>query len=50
MESTLEIKDFMDYDKLYKKFKIKILEKHADSLPLSEDLVKIFQKLSTAIN
>ena len=38
MESTLEIKDFMDYDKLYNKFKMEILEKHADSLPLSEDL------------
>jgi hypothetical protein len=38
MESTLKIKDFMDYDKVYNKFKLEILEKHADGLPLSEDL------------
>ena len=31
MESSLEIKDFMDFDKLYNKFKMEILEKHADS-------------------
>jgi hypothetical protein len=30
MESTLQIKDFMDFDKLYNKFKLEILEKHAD--------------------
>ena len=29
MESILQIKDFMDFDKLYNKFKIEILEKHA---------------------
>ena len=30
MESTLQIKDFMDFDKLYNKLKMEILEKHAD--------------------
>jgi hypothetical protein len=38
MESTLQIKDFLDFDKLYNKFRIEILEKHAEGQPLSEDL------------
>ena len=38
MESTLQIKDFMDFDKVYNKFKLEILEKHAETKPLSEDL------------
>ena len=49
MESILQIKDFMDFDKLYNKFRIEILEKHAEGLPLSEDLAQIFQTLSKAI-
>ena len=50
MESILQIKDFLDFDKLYNKFKMEILEKHANNLPLSEDLAYIFQKLNTNIN
>jgi hypothetical protein len=49
MESTLEIKDFLDFDKLYKDFKFDILEKHAESKPLSEDLARIFQNLFSTI-
>jgi hypothetical protein len=38
MESTLQLKDFMDFNKLFKKFKMQILEKHAEGESLSEDL------------
>ena len=40
----------MDFDKLYNKFKLEILEKHADMQPLSDELASIFHKLSTAID
>ena len=43
MESTLQYKDYLDFDRLYKDFKIEILEKHAESKLLSEDLATIFQ-------
>ena len=39
----LLIKDFLDFDKLYKDLKIEILEKHTESKLLSEDLASIFQ-------
>ena len=38
MESTLKIKDFMDFDKLYNKYKMQIFEKHSDSKPVSDGL------------
>jgi hypothetical protein len=45
MERTLQIKDFLEFDKLFKKMKIEILEKHAEGKPINEDLVQSFQKL-----
>ena len=39
MESILQFKDLMDFDELYNKFKMEIFEKHAETKPLSEDLV-----------
>ena len=45
MERTLQIKDFLDFGKLYEKIKVGILEKYAEGNLLSEDLVQGFQKL-----
>jgi hypothetical protein len=39
MERTLQIKDFLDFDKLFKNMKIEILEKHAEGKLINEDLV-----------
>ena len=39
MERTLQIKDFLDFDKFFDKLKIEILLKHAEGNCLSEDLV-----------
>ncbi len=30
MEKTLQVKDFLDFDKLFLKMKVEILEKHAE--------------------
>ena len=49
MESTLQYKDYLDFDRLYKDFKIEILEKYSENKLLSEDLATIFQKLLTTI-
>ena len=45
MESTLQIKDFLDFDKLFDKLKMEVLLKHAEGKSLSEDLVQTFLKL-----
>ena len=50
MERTLQIKDFLDFDKLFNKFKMEILEKHAEGRLVSEELVQTFQKLYTTID
>ena len=50
MESPLQIKDFLDFDKLFAKMKLDILEKHAEGRLLSEDLVQNFQKLYATID
>ena len=39
MERTLQIKDFLDFDKLFDKIKIEILLKHAEGKSINEDLV-----------
>jgi hypothetical protein len=38
MESILQLKDLLDFDELYNKFKMEILEKHGETKPLGEDL------------
>ncbi len=50
MERTLKIKDFLDFEKLFAKMKLEILEKHAEGKPLSEDLVQTFLKLYSTID
>ena len=44
------MKDFLDFDELFNKFKIDILMKHAQGKPLSEDLVQAFLKLHSTID
>ena len=39
MERTLQIKDFLDFDKHFEKTKVEILMKHAEGKPINEDLV-----------
>ena len=39
MERTLQIKDFFDFDELFNKFKMEILEKQVKGKLVSEDLV-----------
>jgi hypothetical protein len=41
----MQIKDFLDFDKLFVKMKLEILEKHAEGKSLTEDLVQAFLKL-----
>ena len=45
MAGPLQIKGFLDFDKLFVKMKLEILEKHAEGKSLAEDLVQIFLKL-----
>ena len=50
MERTLHINDFLDFDKLFKNYKMEILEKQVEGKLLSEDLVKTFQRLYSTID
>ena len=50
MEKNLQIKDFLDFDKLFNKFKMEILEKQVEGKLVNEDLVQAFQKLYTTID
>jgi hypothetical protein len=50
MERTLQINDFFDFDELFNKLKMEILEKQVKGKLLSEDLVKTFQKLYSTID
>ena len=50
MEKTLQIKDFLDFEKLFNKFKMEIIEKQVEGELVSEDLVQTFQKLYTTID
>jgi hypothetical protein len=50
MERTLQINDFFDFDELFNKLKMEILEKQVKGKLLSADLVKTFQKLYSTID
>jgi len=45
MERTLQINDFLDFDKLFVKMKLEILEKQVEGKLVTEDLVQAFLKL-----
>ena len=50
MERALQINDFFDFDELFNKLKMEILEKQVKGKLVSEDLVKTFQKLYSTID
>ena len=50
MERTLQLKEFLDFDSLFTKMKLDILQKHAEGNSVSEDLVQTFLKLYTTID
>ena len=50
MQSLLEIKDFLEFEDLFKKLKEDIFDKKMRGKPISEDLVTSFQKLYTTID
>ena len=50
MDKTLKLKDFIDFDEVFVKFKSEIYEKSAKGTLISEDLVKTFEKLNLIIN